>query len=74
MRLAFSGEARYADFTDGYRLYCKRARGRKPLDFVEYKRVVREYCKIMSENLVEYGMADIPGGIGTIMAVEIRRN
>ena len=73
MKLAFSGQARYPDMTDGYALYCKRTRVGKPVDLNIYTAVVKEYCRMLAEDLKKEGMVDLPTGLGTIAAVTIRR-
>lgn len=73
MKLAFSGEARYADFNDGYALYVKRAKTDDYMDLSSYKKVIRSYCKALAERLCDEGMIDFPCGVGSIFAVEITR-
>lgn len=73
MKLAFSGEARYPDFNDGYRLYSKRVRDFVQLGFSTYRKVVKMYCASLAERLCENGMVDLPSGLGSICAVTIRR-
>ena len=73
MKLAFSGEARYPDFDDGYSLYKERSRGRENLDKNTYKKVVREFCKIMKDRLEDEGMVDFPNDLGSIAAINIKR-
>lgn len=73
MKLAFSGQGRYADFDGGYALYLKRNKSQKPLDEKEYHRVVRAYCKMMAERLHDEGIVDLPNKNGSIMAVRITR-
>lgn len=60
MKLAFSGEARYPDFEEGYEMYKSRNRSRVMLDKKTYRRVIREYCKILQRDLLEFGMVDLP--------------
>ena len=73
MKLAFSGEARYTDFSGGYELYLKRCRNVEPIDVVDYKRIVRIYCASLAERLCKDGIADLPNGIGQIAAAVIPR-
>ena len=73
MRLAFSGEARYPDYDDGYELYKKRARSRECMDYTTYKRVVRRYCSELSDRLVNEGMVDLPCEIGSVSAAIFTR-
>lgn len=73
MRLAFSGEARHPDLSGGYELYVRRSRIRECLDWDTYRRVVKEYCRVLAERLEKDGIADLPCGIGAVAAVTIRR-
>ena len=73
MKLAFSGEGRYVDFSDGYRLYCNRRRHKEAVDEKTYRRIIRLYCKYLSERLCREGMVDLPTGIGSIAAITITR-
>lgn len=73
MKLALNGLAHYTDFRAGYELYKKRSRKNACVDYAAYKRAVREYCSILAERLVTDGMVDLPGEIGSIVAVEIVR-
>jgi len=73
MKLAFSGQARYADFSDGYRIYLSRLRGKPPVSMEEYRRAVKAYCRIIADRLVDDGFADLPAGIGSIAAATITR-
>ena len=72
MKLAFSGQARYPEFEEGYRLYKSRNRSREPLDEKTYRRVVREYCKLLRRDLLADGMVDLPS-IGSLYATIFRR-
>ncbi len=73
MKLAFSGQARYADMTDGYALYCKRRRQKEPVSLNTYTAVVKDYCRMLAEDLKKDGMVDLPSELGTIAAVRIDR-
>ena len=73
MKLAFSGEGRYPEFEDGYRLYLKRARTNDNIDLKTYKKVVRLYCRRLAERLCENGIVDLPSGLGSIAAVTMDR-
>ena len=73
MKLAFSGQARYADMTDGYNLYCKRRRQKEPVSLDIYTKVVKDYCRMLAESLEKDGMIDLPSDLGTISAVVIKR-
>lgn len=73
MKLAFSGQARYPDMTDGYELYVRRTRVGKPVDLKTYTAIVKEYCKMLAEDLENEGIADLPCGLGSVAAVIMRR-
>lgn len=73
MKLAFSGQAKYPDMTDGYELYVRRARTNKPVDLQTYTAVVKEYCSLLAEDLKNEGIIDLPCGLGSVAAVTIRR-
>lgn len=73
MKLAFSGQARYPDMTDGYELYVKRKRMKDPVDIHIYTAVVKEYCRLLAEDLEKDGLIDLPAGLGTIAAVRMKR-
>ena len=51
MKLAFSEQGRYADFDEGYALYCKRTK-KEPVDEKTYRRIIRKYFRKLNE---EYG-------------------
>lgn len=73
MKLTFSGEARYPDYDAGYRLCVKRCRIRLPLEFSDYKRIIKRYCVSLAERLYDEGVVDIPGGFGQLAVAEIWR-
>ena len=73
MKLAFSGEARYTDYNDGYDLYVKRSKKGEYVDFKTYKRIIRQYCAIIADKLLEDGYVELPADIGAIAAVTIER-
>ncbi len=73
MKLAFSNEAKYTDFTPGYELYLKRNRTGNPVDEATYRRVLKAYCKMMAERLQNDGIVDLPCGLGSICAALIRK-
>lgn len=74
MKLAFSGQARHTDFSDGYALYVKRSRNTATLlSFTEYKRVIRKYCAELAERLLHDGFVDLPCDMGLISAAQITR-
>ena len=73
MKLAFSGKGRYADYTKGYDLYVKRNRGGVDVDKATYARIVREYCRMLADDLLKNGIADMPCALGTIAAATLTR-
>lgn len=73
MKLAFSGQAKYPDMTDGYELYVRRIRTGESVDLHTYTAVVKEYCRMLVEDLEKEGIADLPCGLGSVAAVNIRR-
>ena len=74
MKLAFSGQARYTDFSDGYALYERRSKNPDALlSLEEYKRVIRKYCAMLSERLYHDGFVDLPCDMGMISAATITR-
>ena len=58
MRLAFSGQAKYPDMTDGYELYVRRARTNRVVDLKTYTAIVNDYCRMLAEDLENAGMTD----------------
>ena len=74
MKLAFSGQARYPDMTDGYELYVRRSRKNNSVDLHTYTKVVKEYCSLLAEDLKKHGAVDLPCGLGTIAAVTMMRS
>ena len=73
VKLAFSGLARYPDYSDGYRYYLAHTRSDNKLSEKDYRRVIREYCKILADRIVETGAVDLPGKLGLIAAASMRR-
>lgn len=73
MKLAFSGQGRYTDFEDGYRLYLNRSRNSECVDQKTYNRIIRKYCKLLVDRLKRYGVVDLPNNIGIIAAAIIKR-
>lgn len=73
MKLAFSGQGRYTDFEDSYKLYVNRSRNGDSVDRKTYNRIIRRYCSILAGRLVEYGIIDLPNDIGMIAASILRR-
>ena len=73
MKLAFNGQGRYSDFSNGYDLYTKRSREGRSVDYSTYKRIVKRYCRLLAERLYEEGMIDLPCGMGSIVPATITR-
>ena len=73
MKLAFNGQARFAEFNDGYELYSRRKRFENPVDFKTYKNVVRDYCKMLADELEHNGIAELPCGLGMLAAATFMR-
>ena len=74
MKLAFSGQARYPDMTDGYEVYVRRTRKNEPVNLHTYTAIVKEYCSLLAEDLKKEGAVDLPCGLGTVAAVTIRKS
>lgn len=73
MKLAFNSKAHYTDFAPGYELYKQRMRGESCLNEKEYKRVIKRYCSLLADELLENGIVDLPCEIGSIAAAVITR-
>lgn len=73
MKLAFDSQAKYTDFSNSYDSYVKRSRRGLSFDKSTYNKVIREYCKILSERLFTKGFIDLPKDMGSISAAVIRR-
>lgn len=73
MRLAFTGEGRYAEFEKSYDEYVKRSKKGDYVDFKTYKRLVKGYCKRLVKRLIEEGMVDLPCDMGSIAAATLTR-
>lgn len=72
----FNGKARHTDFSSGYSRYlgrCKKTPDDRVLGKGGYVDVVRAYCKHLADMLEAEGTIDLPCGIGSIVAVSIRR-
>ena len=74
MKLAFSGQARYPEFDEGYDLYINRSRSENYVDRRTYCRVIREYCRLLADAIFTEGQVDLPCDMGTIAAAKITRN
>ena len=73
MRLAFTGEGRYAEFEKSYDEYVKRSKKGEYVDFKTYKRLVKGYCKRLARRLIEDGMVDLPCNMGSIATATLTR-
>ncbi len=73
MRLAFTGEGRYAEFEKSYDEYVKRSKKGEYVDFKTYKRLVKGYCKKLARRLIEDGMVDLPCDMGSIATATLTR-
>lgn len=73
MKLAFSGQGRYADFDEGYALYVKRSKLGNYVDEATYRRIVKAYCKMLSDKLYDEGMIDLPSDLGSVAAATITK-
>lgn len=73
MKLAFSGQGRYTDFSQGYSLYRKRSKSGDEIDERTYCKVIRLYCKRLAEELEKNGIVDLPNEIGSIAAAKLTR-
>ena len=72
----FKDEARYPDMTEGYALYRNRSANTpesRIMDMVTYSRVVKKFCRELSERLEAEGMTDFPSDMGSVAAVRIRK-
>ena len=73
MKLAFNGEARYVDYSDGYTLYLNRSRKGECMDRTMYSRVIRTYCQWMAKTILENGIVDLPARMGAVAAAILTR-
>lgn len=73
MKLAFNGEGRYAEFSEGYQMYLKRSRKGECVDQKTYNRIIRKYCSRLADRLCNNGIVDLPNEIGMIAAATITR-
>jgi len=73
MKLAFSGEARYPVFTDGFGVYSRRVRSKMSMRVSSYCKVVKMYCASLAERLYNDGIVDLPMNLGQIAAATITR-
>ena len=73
MKLAFSGQARYPEMTECYDAYVGRSRKNEFVDLHTYTCVVKEYCRLLAEDLKKDGIVDLPCGLGAVAAVIMMR-
>lgn len=73
MPLAFNRQARYPDFAEAYERYKSGARTRACVDESTYRRIIRMYCGLLADRLVEDGMVDLPCDMGMIAVATIKR-
>lgn len=73
MRLALDGQAHYTDFKGGFELYCKRSKKRCFVNETLYRRVIRQYCRLLAERFVRDGMVDLPRDLGSLMCARLTR-
>lgn len=73
MKLAFTGEAHYTSFENGYNRYVMGAKSREVVDRATYNRVVKAYCQLLADKLMDEGMVDLPCNLGTLATVRIKR-
>ena len=73
MKLAFNGQAHYANFDAGYELYKRRSRAGEIVDEATYRKLVKSFCHRLSDKLMEDGIVDLPKEMGSIAAAIITR-
>lgn len=73
MRLAFDNKGHYPDLSEGYALYIRRCRERKPIGRKDYSRVVKAYCRLLAKRLEAEGAVDMPKELGTLTAARLTR-
>ena len=73
MKLAFNGQAHYPDYANGYDLYVKRSKKGMSVDYKTYKKIIRRYCEILADRLIEQGIVDLPCGLGSIASAILTR-
>lgn len=72
----FKNQSRYPDLSKGFETYRNRSKNtpeERIFDEVQYNRIVKKYCKMLSEVLQNEGIVDLPSDIGSIAAVSIKR-
>jgi len=72
----FDRKARKPNLSDGYARYlgrCTKTPEDKILDYKTYRKIVGDYCGMLADRLEQEGVIDLPSGIGSIVAVAIRR-
>lgn len=73
MRFAFDNMAHYTDFSAGYKLYQNRARHCEPVTESIYRKVIKDYCKMIAEELKETGFVSLPSDLGVISTAILTR-
>ena len=73
MKLAFNGSAHYPDLSKGYERYKSRTKSDRPIDKRTYNRIIKSYCELIAQRLVDEGSADFPCGLGTVVAAVLTR-
>jgi len=68
----FTGMRRLDAMREGYGVYG-RLRPGGGLTYAQYRDVVRRYCEGLADELRERGIVDLPYGLGSIVAVSVRR-
>lgn len=73
MKLAFNGQAHYANFDASYELYKRRSKTGQIVDEATYKKLIKSYCHSLAEKLAENGIVDLPKEMGSIATAVITR-
>lgn len=72
----FDKKARIPDLRSGYERYvgrCANTKKENILDYSTYRKIVDDYCGMLAQRLEQEGTIDLPCGIGSIVAVAMRR-
>lgn len=72
----FDNKARRPNYDSGYAKYlgrCAKTKADKVFDRSRYISIVKDYCKMLAQRLEDEGTIDLPCGMGSIVAVSIRR-
>lgn len=73
MKLAFHNEGHYTDFSESYELYKKRAVYGEELSERQFRKAIREYCKLQAERIRAVGIVDLPRDLGSVAAAILVR-